>query len=64
VDSVEIDGTTVISRGQFREHSALELARERITETMNRDAANRKSRHSSIDAMIHGYHRHIAGGAR
>lgn len=64
VDSVEIDGTTVVSHGQFREHSALELARERITETMNRDAANRKSRHSSIDAMIHRYHRQIAGGAR
>jgi len=62
VDSVEIDGTTVISHGRFRDHSTVEAARERITETMNRDAANRKSRHSSIDAVIHDYHSHIAGG--
>jgi cytosine/adenosine deaminase-related metal-dependent hydrolase len=59
VESVEIDGTTLVSHGQFREQSALRLARERIVETMNRDAANRKSRHSSIDAMIHTYRRDL-----
>jgi cytosine/adenosine deaminase-related metal-dependent hydrolase len=64
VDSVQIDGTTVVAHGQFLDHSALKLAKERIAESMNRDADNRKIRHSSIDAIIHTYHRQIAGGAR
>ena len=64
VDSVEIDGRVLVNQGQFHDHAAVEDARHRIFESMQRDAANRTKRLSEIDSISHAYRRSIEGCSR
>ena len=61
VDSVEIDGRVLITQGQFHDHSAVEGARHRIFEAMQRDGMDRMKRQSEIDSVIRDYRRRIEG---
>jgi cytosine/adenosine deaminase-related metal-dependent hydrolase len=61
LESVEIDGETLVTGGRFHDHAAVESARARIAEEMKRDAPGRRDRHSTIDQMMDSYHRMVAG---
>lgn len=61
VQSVEINGRSLVASGKFHDRSAVEEAKHRITEAMQRDATNRMKRHLALDAIIHDYHRSFTG---